>query len=239
MPWKEAGTLFELAQEEQALGSGGGDSGGGAGAAARWGAHAAASCIYESIPGHRCTPELRSSYEAYRRHRCTWPLRPGVWRLLFASRLSRLVAELLGPAAVLFNDQVGRAHVGITRQRWMLSDCLPGGPATLPALPRRARWLRHLCPPAHLPPRPPAPIPQYILKPPCSSLSAFAWHRDSDWLRTAGVATRQPYLSGARRSLLAAGPGGRQLRHALPGGPLHLLVHLSRLCHLTKQCGVH
>lgn len=97
---QEADTLFELAQEEQAR------AGSGASAAARWGAHAAASCIYESIPGHSCTPELRSSYDAYRRHRCSWPLRPGVWRLLFHSRLSQLVAALLGPAAVLFNDQV-------------------------------------------------------------------------------------------------------------------------------------
>ena len=73
---------------------------------ARWGADAQSSCIYESIPGHRCTPQLRSEFAAYHAERSSWPLSPAVWRLLFQSRLTQLVLALLGPAAVLFNDQV-------------------------------------------------------------------------------------------------------------------------------------
>lgn len=73
----------------------------------RWGGEAASSCIYESIPGHRCTSELRSSHAAYQQHRSHWPLRPTVWQLLFCSQLTRLVQALLGSHAVLFNDQVG------------------------------------------------------------------------------------------------------------------------------------
>lgn len=44
---------------------------------------------------------------------------------------------------------------------------------------------------------PPARL-QYILKPPASELSAFKWHRDSDWCRSGGAGYR-PYLSGERR----------------------------------------
>lgn len=77
---------------------------------ARWGADAQSSCIYESIPGHRCTPQLRSEFAAYHAERSSWPLSPAVWRLLFQSRLTQLVLTLLGPAAVLFNDQVIGRH---------------------------------------------------------------------------------------------------------------------------------
>jgi hypothetical protein len=101
---QEADTLYELAEEEQQRG---GDDASAAGGGARWGREAAASCIYESIPGHACTPELRTCRAAYRVQRSRWPLRPGVWRLIFESRLTALVAALLGSQAVLFNDQVG------------------------------------------------------------------------------------------------------------------------------------
>ena len=101
---QEADTLYELAEEEQQRG---GAAASAAGGGARWGREAAASCIYESIPGHACTPELRTCRAAYRVQRSRWPLRPGVWRLIFESRLTALVAALLGSQAVLFNDQVG------------------------------------------------------------------------------------------------------------------------------------
>ena len=102
---QEADTLYEVAEEERQRGStsGGGSSGSSSGV--RWGAEARASCIYESVPGHRCTALLRSDYAAYRAARSSWPLRPGVWRLLFQSRLTQLVLALLGSRAVLFNDQ--------------------------------------------------------------------------------------------------------------------------------------
>ena len=104
---QEADTLYELAEEEQQRG--GDDAPAAAGSRVRWGREAAASCIYESIPGHACTLELRTCHAAYRVQRSRWPLRPGVWRLIFESRLTALVTALLGRQAVLFNDQVGQA----------------------------------------------------------------------------------------------------------------------------------
>lgn len=68
----------------------------------------------------------------------------------------------------------------------------------LPAVPERARRPRRLAGQPTCPTAPPPAPPQYILKPPGSALSAFAWHRDSDWLSTADVAERHPYLSGTR-----------------------------------------
>ena len=138
---QEAETLYELAEEERQRGTGAFASAAGV----RWGADAAGSCIYEAVPGHRCTPALRTSHAAYCRLRSTWPLRAGVARLLFASRLTCLVTAILGPGAVLFNDQ-------------------------------------------------------FILKPPERGpeglATAFAWHRDSDWVRGEEVAYA-PYMSGA------------------------------------------
>lgn len=103
---QEADTLYEVGEEErQACGSSGAAVA--PAAAARWGVHAATSCIYESLPGHSCSAELRSSYAAYQAARSCWPLRPAVWRLLFQSQLAQLALGVLGGAAVLFNDQVG------------------------------------------------------------------------------------------------------------------------------------
>lgn len=104
---QEADTLYEVAEEERLHGcvSAGGSRGSGT-SGLRWGADAQSSCIFESLPAHRCAPQLRSDYAAYRAARSRWPLRPGVWRLLFQSRLTQLVLALLGPEAVLFNDQV-------------------------------------------------------------------------------------------------------------------------------------
>lgn len=72
-----------------------------------WGATAVASCIYETIPGGLCTsnPSLRSSYSTYKSKRSSWPLQSAVWSVLFTSQLTDLVTALLGPTAVLFNDQ--------------------------------------------------------------------------------------------------------------------------------------
>ena len=109
---QEADTLYEVAEEERQRGSTAGGP--------RWGADAHSSCIFESIPSHRCTPQLRSDYAAYRAARCSWPLRPAVWRLLFQSRLTQLVLALLGPAAVLFNDQVRCAMLFC-----LCSPCVP------------------------------------------------------------------------------------------------------------------
>jgi len=72
-----------------------------------WGASNVASCIYETLPGNLCTsnPSLRRSYSIYRSTRSTWPLQSAVWSILFNSQLTDLVTALLGPKAVLFNDQ--------------------------------------------------------------------------------------------------------------------------------------
>jgi hypothetical protein len=97
----EADTLYEVACEAQQSCSDVCSSG----HHGSWGRDATASCIFESIPGHCCTPELRTRYSAYQQERSTWPLRAGVWRILFQSQLTQLVTALLGPDAVLFNDQ--------------------------------------------------------------------------------------------------------------------------------------
>ena len=100
---QEADTLFELAQEDQQRGEGAcspGSSG-----SRRWGREAAASCIYESIPSHCCTPQLRSCHTAYAAHRSRWPLRAAVADIIFRSQLTQLVCGLLGSQALLFNDQ--------------------------------------------------------------------------------------------------------------------------------------
>ena len=72
-----------------------------------WGDAASASCIFETLPGHICSqnPTLRNSYEAYKTSRSTWPLQSSIWDLLFTSQLTDLVSALLGPRAVLFNEQ--------------------------------------------------------------------------------------------------------------------------------------
>ncbi|KAI3436654.1 hypothetical protein D9Q98_006070 [Chlorella vulgaris] len=127
----EADTLYELAEAQAQAGS--------PSAAAGWGREHIARCVHEVIPGHQLTPELRTCYSAHRSHRSSWPLRGEVWHILFCSQLTRLVLALLGPEAVLFNDQ-------------------------------------------------------HILKPPCTNLSSFPWHRDSDWCRS-GLSTYQPYIS--------------------------------------------
>jgi len=113
---QEADTLYELAQEEadrQPLAATSITSAGGGGRAAGWGRHSLASCIFESLPGHRCTPELRSDRAAYAEHRKRWPLRPGVCRLLLESQLTQLVVAVLGSGAMLFNDQVLKRLAGL------------------------------------------------------------------------------------------------------------------------------
>ena len=42
----------------------------------------------------------------YKQQRTRPPLGPCVWRLMFESQLAELVLGILGPGAVLFNDQV-------------------------------------------------------------------------------------------------------------------------------------
>lgn len=115
---QEADTLYELAEEQQQRGASAAAAFGGS----TWGQEAVASCIYESIPGPCCTPELRTGYEAYQARRGRWPLRPAVWRILFQSQLSRVVCALLGHAAHLFNDQVraerAQAAVGAAPDQW-------------------------------------------------------------------------------------------------------------------------
>lgn len=96
----EADTLYELAEAQAQAGS--------PSAAAGWGREHIARCVHEVIPGHQLTPELRTCYSAHRSHRSSWPLRGEVWHILFCSQLTRLVLALLGPEAVLFNDQVRR-----------------------------------------------------------------------------------------------------------------------------------
>lgn len=48
----------------------------------------------------------------YKAHRTRPPLRPEVWHIMFRSQLPELVHALLGPGAVLFNDQVGSGAWG-------------------------------------------------------------------------------------------------------------------------------
>ena len=72
-----------------------------------WGADARNSCIYESIPPAilNTHPTLRASHDAYKHQRTSFPLSPQVYDILFASHLTTLITALLGPTAVLFNDQ--------------------------------------------------------------------------------------------------------------------------------------
>ncbi len=91
--------LYELAQE--------GRQGGAGAEGGRWGAESKASCIYEGVPGHLCIPPVSSCYEIYKAHRTRPPLGAGVWSIMFLSELKELVLAVLGPEAVLFNDQVG------------------------------------------------------------------------------------------------------------------------------------
>lgn len=122
-----------------------------------WGREATTSCIFESLPGRCGSPELCTSYSTYRQARSTWPLRPSVWRILFQSQLTRLVTRLLGPGAVLFNDQASSAPLLLL----LHADRIPSLISS-----------RHCV--------------QYILKTPCTT-SAFPWHRDSEWCRSSAV----------------------------------------------------
>jgi len=72
-----------------------------------WGTDAHTSCIFETIPGsiREANPDLHSSYDIYKAVRTAWPLRQEAWNVLFASRLTDLVEGLLGPGAVLYNEQ--------------------------------------------------------------------------------------------------------------------------------------
>lgn len=170
---QEADTLYEVAEEERQRGSTAGGP--------RWGADAHSSCIFESIPSHCCTPHLRSDYAAYCAARCSWPLRPAVWRLLFQSRLTQLVLAVLGPAAVLFNDQVLRC-AAFVRLVFQFHFCNHSSAV------QASQLVWHTATPSLI-------DLQYILKPPEAPLSAFRWHRDSDWCRSGDVAY-QPYISG-------------------------------------------
>lgn len=172
---------------------------------ARWDRSATQSCIYETLPGHCCTPELRSSYQAYREHRSRWPLRAVVWEVLFASQLTRLAAAILrelapgasGAGPVLYNDQVGACccrcwHLkAAIRCPWLTDAASQVCVVTLPSSPSSST-------------PPPLPL-QYILKPPGEPLSSFAWHRDSDWCRSEEV-DYAPYISGAAGGLGGGGP---------------------------------
>lgn len=104
---QEAEVLYELAQE----GRGGFTCDG-----SRWGAECKDSCIYEGVPGHLCTPDVKRSFDVYKLHRTRPPLGPSVWQLMFQSQLTQLVLAVLGPDTVLFNDQVGRWVVACMEQ---------------------------------------------------------------------------------------------------------------------------
>ena len=87
-------TLCELAQAQ-------------CGGRGTWGADARASCIYEPLPPSAggCDPGARTSRTAFLAARGARPLRPEAGAILFESRLAALVSELLGPGAVLYNEQ--------------------------------------------------------------------------------------------------------------------------------------
>ena len=114
--FQECETLRELAAGPDASG---------------WGPDAETSCIFETVPGSRCSaePHLRSSYASYKSVRTSWPLRQAAWDVLFASQLTRLVTAVLGPAAHLFNDQY-------------ISKPGRSGPATAFAWHRDSDWCR-------------------------------------------------------------------------------------------------
>jgi hypothetical protein len=88
---QEAETLQELAQS------------GGCGGGQAWGSDARRSCIYETTAA--CPPEARASFQLFRQYRTTWPLRQRAWQALFESRAAELAVRLLGPGALLFNEQ--------------------------------------------------------------------------------------------------------------------------------------
>lgn len=66
-----------------------------------------ASCIFEPFPTNELLskPSLRTSYEDYKIARTSWPLSPSCWKLLFESEFTDFILSLLGPSAVLFNEQ--------------------------------------------------------------------------------------------------------------------------------------
>jgi hypothetical protein len=90
----ESTTLAELAHESAPTGS-------------QWGAEARRSCIFETVPGAACSaaPELRRSAATYAARRGAWPLQAAARAVLLHSQLTRLALQLLGPQAVLFNEQ--------------------------------------------------------------------------------------------------------------------------------------
>lgn len=78
-----------------------------AGGRGPWGGEALASCVFETLPGQVCTadPDLRHCYSRYYAARGAWPLRAAARDVLLASHLTQLVMGILGPGAVLYNDQ--------------------------------------------------------------------------------------------------------------------------------------
>jgi hypothetical protein len=71
---------------------------------AAWGADAARSCVFETLPPPAAAA-ARASRAAYAAARGAWPLRPAARDALLSGELARLALALLGPDAVLFNDQ--------------------------------------------------------------------------------------------------------------------------------------
>jgi hypothetical protein len=81
---------------------------------AAWGADAARSCVFETLPpptaaaaraSRAAYAAARASRAAYAAARGAWPLRPAARDALLSGELARLALELLGPDTVLFNDQ--------------------------------------------------------------------------------------------------------------------------------------
>ena len=91
-----------------------------------------------------------------------------VANLLFGPAVRALVHAALGTPGYLFNDQVS-SHMWTV----ILWKCCT---IALPQYRLAAAWV------------------QYIVKPPQSPLSAFGWHRDSDWMRKEQM-DGQPYIS--------------------------------------------
>lgn len=113
------------------------------------------SCVFETIPLPVCddeTSQIRCSSDLYKHHRTQWPLKKQAYNLLFSSQLTDLVCALLGPNAVLMNDQYivkpPKTDMGLSLQTTPTSVHIPlnqstiNNPTTAFAWHRDSDWCR-------------------------------------------------------------------------------------------------
>jgi hypothetical protein len=134
-------------------------------------------CIFEVLP-RELDPRTATSRAGFLERRTQWPLKQRVCHLLFGPRMRALVHAVLGCHGFLFNDQARALllalHIPVTS---------PPPPHThTHRLCRNRVWTLCKVPKSTPQSKVRKCLSQYIVKPGRSRLSAFGWHRDSDWL---------------------------------------------------------